>query len=100
MYAAIHPCKEIENFLLVPAAMDRAAARRVADQAERSGQSRVYKGDAAALLDDFAAEKKNYVSGQYVAERGRFQRGSGSSPATIAEAAVTELEACWENQKS
>jgi hypothetical protein len=98
-YAAIHGCKEIENFLLVPAAMDRAAARRVADQVKRGGGGKVYDGNAAALLDSFVTEKKSYVSGQYVAERGRFQRGSGASQATLAEAALTELEACWKNQK-
>ena len=34
-HATIHPCKEIENFLLVPTAMDRAAARRIAEQGEQ-----------------------------------------------------------------
>jgi hypothetical protein len=98
-YSAIHGCKEIENFLLVPAAMDRAAARRTADRVRRGGNGKAYDGDAAALLDNFASEKKSYVSGQYIAERGRFQRGSGRSQATVAEAALTELEACWKNQK-
>jgi energy-coupling factor transporter ATP-binding protein EcfA2 len=98
-YTAIHGCKEIENFLLVPAAMDRAAARRVADQVRRSGKGKAYGGNAAALLDSFVIERKSYISGQYVAERGRFQRGSGWSQATVAEAALTELEACWENPK-
>jgi energy-coupling factor transporter ATP-binding protein EcfA2 len=98
-YAAIHRCKEIENFLLVPTAMDRAAARRVADQSRRSGGGAVYDGDAAAMLDKFASERKSYVSGQYVAERARFQRGTGWSQATMAEAALTELEACWNDQK-
>ena len=98
-YAAIHRCKEIENFLLVPAAMDRAAARRVADQVKRSGNGKAYDGNAAALLDSFAIERKGYVSGQYIAERARFQRGAGWSQATMAEAALRELEACWTNQK-
>jgi hypothetical protein len=93
-YAAIHRCKEVENFLLVPAAMDRAAARRVADQVRRSGNGKAYDGDAATLLDSFATERKSYVSGQYIAERGRFQRGAGRSQATMAEAALGELEAC------
>jgi energy-coupling factor transporter ATP-binding protein EcfA2 len=98
-YAAIHRCKEIENFLLVAAAMDRAATRRVADQVRRSGNGKAYDGDAAALIDSFATERKSYVSGQYIAERGRFQRGAGWSQATMAEAALRELEACWANQK-
>jgi len=58
-YAAIHQCKEMENFLLIPASMDRAAARRVAEHAQRNGHSKTYNGDAAALLDVFAAERKS-----------------------------------------
>lgn len=93
----IHRRKEIENFLLVPAAMDRAATRRVADQPKRTGRDKTYCGDAAALLDGFAHVKKSYVSGQYVAERGRFERANSPklSQATVAEAALNELEACW-----
>jgi len=96
-YVSIHKRKEIENFLLVPSAMDRAAARRVADQAKRTGVDKTYCGDAAALLDAFADVKKSYVSGQYVAERGRFERTNSPklSQATVAEAALNELEACW-----
>ena len=98
-YASIHACKEIENFLLVPEAMDRAAVRRLADRALRSGNAAAYNSSAAAFLDSFANEKKSYVSGQYVAERGHFQRGSGLSQATIAEAALRELETCWGDQR-
>jgi energy-coupling factor transporter ATP-binding protein EcfA2 len=98
-YVSIHKRKEIENFLLVPAAMDRAAARRLADQAKRTGIDTTYCGDAAALLDDFAHVKKSYVSGQYVAERGRFERMNSPklSQATVAEAALNELGACWDD---
>ena len=98
-YVSIHKRKEIENFLLVPAAMDRAAARRVADQAKRTGVDTAYCGDAVTLLDDFAHVKKSYVSGQYVAERGRFERMNSPklSQATVAEAALNELEACWDD---
>jgi energy-coupling factor transporter ATP-binding protein EcfA2 len=96
-YVSIHKRKEIENFLLVPAAMDRAAVRRVTDQAKRTGGDKRYSGDATALLDAFAQVKKSYVSGQYIAERGRFERTNSPklSQATVAEAALNELETCW-----
>jgi hypothetical protein len=70
-YVAIHTCKEIENFLLVPAAMDRAAAGKVAEQARRTDAEKKY---AAALLDNFASERKSYVTSQYVTARTRFER--------------------------
>jgi hypothetical protein len=41
-YVTIYERKEIENFLLVPAALDRAAERRIADQAKRTGRDICY----------------------------------------------------------
>lgn len=82
-YISIHPCKEIENFLLVPAAMDRAAARRIAEQVRRTGVQRMYSGDAAALLDNFANARRNYVTSQYQAARARFERTNSPSLVSV-----------------
>ncbi len=95
--AVIHACKEIENFLLVPAALDRAAGRRVGDRSRRSGTHIAYVDNAIAFLNNFAEEKRTYVMGQYVAERRRFERMRSSQldDATISEAALREFEGCW-----
>ena len=61
----IHCCKEIENFLLVAPALDRAARRRVADQSRRSGSKRQYDDCAAASLVTFADGRKHYVQSQF-----------------------------------
>ena len=63
-YVAIHECKEIENFLLIPNAVDRAAARKVADRAKRARDDKQYSTDAASLLDTFATQKKSYLMAQ------------------------------------
>jgi energy-coupling factor transporter ATP-binding protein EcfA2 len=99
---AIYKRKEIENFLLVPTAIDRAAARKVADQAKRTGVAIEYLADAAALLDDFALQKKSYVAAQYLAERKRFERVNSPSlhEATINEAALNEFDSSWKDQGS
>ncbi len=96
-YVRIHCCKEVENFLLVPAAMDRAAARRVADHARRSGSGKSYDGNAAKFLDEFANEKKSFVSARCVAERIRFERVNALSanPTTVTEHALNDLEEHW-----
>jgi energy-coupling factor transporter ATP-binding protein EcfA2 len=101
-FATILTYKEIENFLLVPTAMDRAAERRVADQARRSGTQTAYAGDAAIFLNDFAEKKRTYVIGQYIAERRRFERARSSQldDATISEAAIREFESCWATTNS
>jgi energy-coupling factor transporter ATP-binding protein EcfA2 len=99
-HVTIHRCKEIENFLLVPTAMDRAAARRVLDQAKRTGSNKAYSGNAGALLDDFSFERKSYVSAQCVGSRIRFERTNSPAlnQATVTEEALNELEAVWNDR--
>jgi hypothetical protein len=96
---AIHQRKEIENFLLVPLAINRAAARRIDDQSKRTGYDAKYLSDAAAILDEFATQKKSYVMSQYLAERRRFERVH--SPAmhetTINEVVLNEFEENWKD---
>ena len=66
--------KEIENYLLIPAAIDRAAARRVADRARRTGKKMTYKPQSEGILAAFAAEKRNYIVAQILANHRRFER--------------------------
>lgn len=101
-YVAIHKRKEIENFLLVPAAINRAAARKVADRAKRSGDDTKYSTDAAEVLNNFASHRKSYVTAQYLANRRRFERTNspGVHEATINEAALEEFEDCWKDVNS
>jgi len=95
----IHGCKEVENFLLSPAAIDRAAARRVADRAKRSGCEREFAPCAKSVLDDYASNSRRYVTSQYLAFRRRFQRAT--SPATdeaaANEAVLDEFAARWDD---
>lgn len=93
----VHMRKEVENYLLVPMAIDRAARKRLADVAKRSGRTLKYNCDVAAILDDFANEKKAYVASQYLAERRRFERKNspGTAEATINESALKAFEVNW-----
>jgi hypothetical protein len=99
---AIYRRKEIENFLLVPAALDRAAARRVTDQVKRTGVNAHYSGDAAAFLEKFALGKKSYVTAQYLAERRRFERNHSPTlhEASVNIEALNEVESCWKDTNS
>lgn len=95
----VHPLKEIENYLLVPAALDRAASRRVKDRFHRGGPSKEYKAEAAEFLAGFALQKQSYVTAQVLACRRLFERkgASGLHEATITEAALNEFGATWED---
>lgn len=95
----LHKRKETENFLLIPAAIDRAAARRAFDHAKRGGTAKPYSGSAAVILDGFATANKAHVLSRYLAYRKRFERGRGStlSEESMNEIVVKEFEKLWED---
>lgn len=95
--AIVHTCKEVESFLLVPEAIDRAARRRVEARARRTGTSAEYVGGCFDLLEEFAQSQKSYVISQYIASRRHFARHTapGEHEATITRAALEEFEADW-----
>jgi hypothetical protein len=101
-YVTIYARKEIENFLLVPTAIDWASKRKVADQVKRTGREIIYAGDAAKLLDEFAHQKKAYVTAQYLDNCRRFERSIGltRSDATITEEVLLEFESRWKDANS
>jgi hypothetical protein len=90
--------KEIENFLLVPAAIDRAAARRVLDQVKRGGATAQYNSNSASILDEYAQGRKNFVMAQYLDSQQRFERSNSPrlSQATVNQAALEEFEKRWQ----
>ena len=99
----IHKKKEVENFLLVPEAMDRAAKRRLVDQARRGGAARPeYAEMAQNVLEVFCQERRSYIAAQYVAFRKQYQRGKNSSihDATITEIALKEFDEAWGHPES
>jgi len=98
-YVTIYTRKEIENFLLVPTAIDWASERKVVDQVKRTGRQINYVPEAIKLLDEFALQKKVYVAAQYLDNRKRFERSisSNRSEATINEEALLEFEECWKD---
>jgi energy-coupling factor transporter ATP-binding protein EcfA2 len=98
----IHRRKEIENFLLVPDAIDRAVARKMADRAKRGGEDMKYTAGVAQILEAFASEKKSYVTAQYVANRRRFERTKSPTTheTTVTELALQEVETCWSEASS
>jgi AAA domain, putative AbiEii toxin, Type IV TA system len=98
-FVRMHERKEVENFLLVPSAMYRAAKRRVEDKSIRTGAPASYVESAASFLGDFALQRKSYVMAQALASRRQFERrgASGLHEATLTEASLREFEANWDN---
>ncbi|MBP1858196.1 ATP-dependent nuclease [Rhizobium herbae] len=99
----IHKCKEIENFLLVISAINRAIEIRLKEQAKRSGRKLPKDSiDITSELISFCEESKSYISAQYITSRTRFDKEhrSGSNEAKLAEIALTKFEADWKSTES
>ena len=77
-YVKIFDRKEIENFLLLPAVIDRAAVRKIEDQARRSGEKIEYSCEASAVLNRFAVDRKSSVQAHFLSNRRRFIRSEDS----------------------
>lgn len=82
--AHIHERKEIENYLLVPAALDRAMHRAASERAARLGQKFETRiPDAASLLLAITDPLRDEVQSQLIARRTTYLRSSGRDVADL-----------------
>ena len=95
--AIILACKEIENHLLVPSAIDRAARKRVEERVRRTGERKEYSGGCAGKLEAIVEEEKSYVMSQYIAARRQYSRNSETreGDAGVTQSAVEEFDLKW-----
>lgn len=93
-YVSLHDRKEIENYLLVPAAIDRAIEKALA---KRSSPSKFMQPWAGPAIDEFAANKKAYVQSQYVSQARVFGRVAAANrhETEISEEVLEQIEGLW-----
>lgn len=98
-YITIHKRKELENFLLVPSAVNRAAGQRIAEQVRRSGTPDGSSPDISVALNEFCESKKSYVFAQILEARRRFERENPSHrhDTKVTEMALEDFEKLWKN---
>lgn len=98
----VHGRKEIENFLLVPAALDRAAEGRVTDHAKRANKARKYVPMAEQSLAKFALDRKTFVTSRCLSFRKRFERVRSPtlSEETVSEIVLRSIEDGWKDALS
>jgi len=65
----IYRRKEIENFLLVPSAINRGSERKVIDQMKRTGRELVWASDAEKILEDLSLRCSAAVPKERIAAR-------------------------------
>ncbi|WP_411340361.1 AAA family ATPase [Sphingopyxis sp. J-6] len=101
-FTHIHKRKEIENFLLVPSAIDRAVAKRIADRATRTGEMVEYSHSATEILLKFSSDQKSYIAGQHLTLYRKFQKSINplAHEEAITQQAYEWLDKQWEDEQS
>ena len=97
-FVVIHQRKEVENFLLVPSAIERAAVLRIAERQRRSSKEPSSNApNIANPLNAFCDKQKHYVQAQLLAERRKFDRikSPGVHETNSSEAILAEFDAKW-----
>jgi energy-coupling factor transporter ATP-binding protein EcfA2 len=100
-YVHIHSRKELENFLLIPAALERAITLRMAEQNKRNGESRIFDEDFMDLLSRITNEFKHDVQAQYLKRQHPFKKSLDKAldDTTITSNLLSAFEGKWEVMK-
>ncbi len=92
----VHKCKELENYLLVPSALDRAISQAAAER----GMS-VSTPDASSILIETTQDLKIEVQAQYLAKRRQyFSHKSSRDASTLDKETLNWFERNWVNLSS
>lgn len=100
-FVRILKCKEVENFLLVPLAIDRAIRRKIADQSKRTGKSIEFQSDSAEIIENFATENKHYIVSQLLSRHRDFERANSPrlDSAKVDEEELSKIDQLWNDPK-
>lgn len=98
-FVRIHSRKELENFLLVPSALERAVRARVESSRSRGGAPRNLMRSVREILDQLTSEMKSDVFGQYHASgvKALCDLNKGMDNATASALVHRELDEGWAN---
>ena len=96
-FAHIHSCKELENFLIIPNAIESAINRRVTEYNNRTGNSISYKEDTNRLLRSISDSFKNKVFAQLQSKRFQYMKRIDPrvNDSTITERILAEFDLIW-----
>jgi hypothetical protein len=93
--AHVHNRKEIENYLLIPAALDRAIARALSDRQRRGEAISVSLPVAASLLREITDPMRDDVQSQLIARRTTYLRTTGRDLADLTRETLAAFSERW-----
>ena len=92
--------KEIENYLLVPTALDKALARLLDDRFRRNGETIEEVRPTLEYLREITAPMKSEVQAQYMAKRQEYLISTGKDRSTINRETIEIFDLKWNNDQS
>lgn len=93
--AHVHQRKEIENYLLIPAALDRAIVRALAERALRTGSAPITVLSTSELFREITDSLKDEVQSQIIARRVNYLLKSRKDIADITRDALAWFSPRW-----
>jgi hypothetical protein len=98
-FAHIHSRKEIENFLLVPIAIENAIKSRINEINKRTGKTLVFKENINTLLNDLSSVYKNRTQAQLQSHRFKYEKSINPKldESTIIEKILNDFDKIWRN---
>jgi hypothetical protein len=98
--AFVHRRKEIENYLLVPNALQRAIEEAARERRSRTGKAVRIAESVEALLEEVTAPIKDETLAQYVDNRVRFLCAGKRHSATLTRETIAWFEEKWRRMES
>lgn len=97
VFAHIHSRKEIENFLLVPKAIERAIHSRIEEVTKRTGKDVEFNDDIENIMKELSNEFKNRTQAQLQSHRFKFEKSINPKldESTIIEKILQEFDRIW-----
>jgi len=98
-FVHIHSKKEIENFLLVPLAIEKAITIRIAEVNMRTGKNLVFNEKINDVLNELSNEFKNRTQAQLHSHRFKYEKSINPKhdESTIIEKILHEFDEIWDD---
>lgn len=98
LFAHIHSCKEIENFLIQPLAIEKAIKEKIADFNKRSENSIEFNEDISVLLSQLSEELKHKTQSELQVRHQRYEKSKNAKmqDTIIAMNFLNEFKLNWE----
>jgi AAA15 family ATPase/GTPase len=99
LFAHIHSCKEIENFLIIPAVIEKAIIEKLNESNKRSGDSMKLRDNISALLSQISDDYKHKTQAQLQTHQFRFEKSKDPKihESAIIEKILKDFEKKWDH---